>query len=503
MRSPVARHQSPVFFAAALCLLFFGAKESVCEEAVGRVEGEAQVSGAQERYAKALVRYQEIEAWKETKNWEAVYDQAPQTRKEIFADLDAAQKAAKDDPALKLRIADLRWRLARDAEDENAPAFFEVIVAAAREAVKTPSVVPVVQEIADGMAGFEDKNLSRRLYEIYVGAVAASGLSQEEFLKSAQLFLDQGNVYLAKSMYEKYLDAFFPEPTARAAEMVMIADKFAHPGTRPALDPVYAESLYQQAAELSPATVFGADSLYRRAYNLERLKDTEAALAEYQSLVERYLDFSRRPEALFRMGVLTAYAQKDIAKAQEYFKKIVTDFPDDVLVPAALYQAGLLDQGQKKNDDAKAAYDAVMAEAAKRGLDPDKDELVLLTRERLSEIAEGKDIKYGLRLFLEQTFKTSAEISQGSLAVDVMADPPVDSRDTPLRFLVTTSNPQTGCMMPDFSYEWSGETGTIANIPNAAELTTSYREPGLKVVCVVVNGNNGPEGAGFDIVQVS
>jgi hypothetical protein len=57
-------------------------------------------------------------------------------------------------------------------------------------------------------------------------------------------------------------------------------------------------------------------------------------------------------------------------------------------------------------------------------------------------------------------------------------------------------------MMPDYSYEWSGETGTAANIPNSATWTTSYGTQGIKVIHVAVVGNNGLEGVGFEMIQI-
>jgi hypothetical protein len=58
-------------------------------------------------------------------------------------------------------------------------------------------------------------------------------------------------------------------------------------------------------------------------------------------------------------------------------------------------------------------------------------------------------------------------------------------------------------MAPVYSYEWSGEMGGIANIPNAPEVTTDYGSVGIKVVGVVVMGSDGPVGAGFEMIEIT
>ena len=57
--------------------------------------------------------------------------------------------------------------------------------------------------------------------------------------------------------------------------------------------------------------------------------------------------------------------------------------------------------------------------------------------------------------------------------------------------------------MPVYAYEWSGETGQLANIPNTVTLSTAYGESGIKVVFVAVVGNNGLEGTAFEMIKIN
>jgi hypothetical protein len=127
----------------------------------------------------------------------------------------------------------------------------------------------------------------------------------------------------------------------------------------------------------------------------------------------------------------------------------------------------------------------------------------VLARERLRELGSAAEMAYGLRLFLEGVLGVAADGSSAPLRVDLTAMPAKRGVDEPVKFIVTTSSPQTGCMTPIYAYEWSGEVGAISNIPNSPEMATSYPGEGLKVVGVAVIGPAGPEGAGFDIVQIN
>jgi tetratricopeptide (TPR) repeat protein len=310
-------------------------------------------------------------------------------------------------------------------------------------------------------------------------------------------------VFLAKSLYEAYLGQLSDNKDLAAKETVSVADKFAATGKEDGLDPSYAESMYQKAFNLAGQAAFDAEAQYRRAHNLERMKDLQAASRQYKSLLDNYKEGALRKEVYFRLGVLSAYAEKNIPKGQEYFLKIKGEYPKDPLALASFYQLGLLSQWQGEIDKAKEFYGALLVLVKELGLDLEKNDLVLLTGERQKEIEEKKEMAYGLKLFLEGIFKLAGPGQRAPLDVDLTARPAELELNQSTKFVVTTSNPQTGCLMPSYSYEWSGQTGSVANIPNTPELATDYSLPGLKVVGVAVVDSTGLQGAGFEIVEVN
>ncbi|MGE5279261.1 MAG: hypothetical protein ACM3L6_00770, partial [Deltaproteobacteria bacterium] len=151
-------------------------------------------------------------------------------------------------------------------------------------------------------------------------------------------------------------------------------------------------------------------------------------------------------------------------------------------------------------DTAASYFDVARKEAIDIGFSADDEEVALLDA-RTAELKEDKPQAYALRLFFEGTFRQDAT-EPGRLMVDVTGRPARAPQGAAVRYVVTTSNPSTGCMTPDFSYEWSGATGSAANLPNSPELDTSYKKAGINVVHCAVMDAAGLEGVGFDIVQV-
>ncbi|MFH0940460.1 MAG: hypothetical protein V1840_01205 [Candidatus Omnitrophota bacterium] len=446
-------------------------------------------------YYLALTRQQEIDSWKKTKNWEGVYDKGPAYKKDISDNLKEAQGGVKDDTELLLNIKYLNWQNAREDDPDISVGLFNDLVNIARDVALTPKALLRVKAIADEVSKLEDKNLARRLYEVYVAKLSGSGLSKEDIKSQAQQFLNEGNAYLAKSLFDVYLNSLSKDSELMARETVAVADKFANGDATEGLDPVFAEEMYKKAYDMAGPAAFKSDSSYRRAFNLERMKKFDAAFAQYKELLSIYPDYNSRLEIFFRLGILAAYAIKDINTAEGYFLEIAKGyfaelkdgFPRDQWSAPSFYQLGLLSQFKKDFEKAKEYYSAIAA---------DKSELGLLAQERLKEIEEVREMKYGLKLFIEGIFKALP------LSVDLTARPWQSAIGEPIKFVVATSNPQTGCMTPVYSYEWSGQTGSISNIPNTAELNTDYASAGIKVVHVALVGPQGAEGAGFEMAQI-
>ena len=451
-------------------------------------------------YYLALARLSQITYWQKSKDWEGVYDKADNFKKDIAENLRIAQNYLKDNPALLSDIRFLKWQSAKLNAAEEPLTLFQDFITSLKELPPSSENLDKIKKMGDELSTLEDKSPARRIYEVYVEKITGSSLPKDEVKAKGQEFLEAGNMYLAKALFENYLGRLKSDAELQAKETVLIADKFVHTGSKEGLDPVYAESLYAQAAQESK-TAFDGSSLYRRAYNLERLKEFKSAYDQYKDLMARFPQAAPLNEINFRCGVLSAYALKDIEAASAYFLKISEDTVKGPATLSAIYQLGLLNQWKEDKERAQGFYQALLEAAQAIGVDMTKNELVLMAQERLKEIEAAKDIKHGLKIFLDGVLKTEKEPNP-SFVVDLTAHPAKASLNEAVKFVVTTSNPQTGCMTPNYSYEWSGEVGDMSNIPNSPEVTTSYTEPGVKVTHVAVIGTQGVDGVGFEITQI-
>ena len=297
----------------------------------------------------ALTRFEEIAYWQETKNWEGVYDKAADYKKEIMDNLDKAEHLATGKPSVLLGVKFLRWQATGEDDPDRAFGLFNELVYTAKSMPSSADILDMIKQIGDELSSYEDKSMARRFYEIYVSKLRESHPCTGEELKAMALqSLNDGNVFLAKSLVEAYLNQLLENKDLAAKESVSVADKFVATGKEDGLDPSYAEAMYQKATELGGQAAFDAGAQYRRAYNLERMKDFPAALRQYKSLLDNYKEGVLRKEIYFRLGVLSAYAEKNIPKSQEYFLKIKDEFPRDPMALSSFYQLGLLSQWQNQ-----------------------------------------------------------------------------------------------------------------------------------------------------------
>lgn len=456
---------------------------------------------AQIYFFMALARQQEIAYWKETKNWEGIYDKGAAYKKEILDFLNKAQNLAGDEIGLLLSIKYLKWQVINEDDSDAGRGLFNDLVNTAKEKAVSIDTVDMIKSMGDELSSMEDKNFSRRLYDVFLEKIGQLGLESQDLKKMADDFLSAGNAYLAKVLLSFYLDGL-KEDSVVSRETVLTADKFAVQDSGEALDPLYAESLYAKAFETAGFSAFSGTSQYRRAFNLERIKEYTQAFEAYQNLLNNFPDYDYKQEIYYRLGVLAAYAKKDIVLACEYFHKLTEEFPRDPQALSAFYQLGLLNQWQQDKEKAKSFYNELIAAAPAILSNYEKSEVVLLAQDRLKEIKENKDMKYSLKLFLSGIFVIGQTQTLGFLSVDVTAQPPNENANVPVRFVVTTSKPETGCMVPTYSYEWSGELGNLSNVPNSFDLKTEYVSPAIKLVQVAVVGPQGVEGVGFEMVKI-
>jgi len=164
----------------------------------------------------------------------------------------------------------------------------------------------------------------------------------------------------------------------------------------------YAEKIYAKIAGLGQANSFNQEAIYLRAFNLEKLKDYKMAGELYLQLIQLYPDTRHFDEAVYKIAMIKAYVSADIQKAREYFTKLFAKTTFSPQVISSFYQLGLLAQWEGDLVKAKDYYDLLLKNAGNSYA-----ATVALTKDRLKEIDENKQIGYNLKTFLDSTLRNN------------------------------------------------------------------------------------------------
>lgn len=434
----------------------------------------------------------QIGHWRRTKDWESVYDKAAGLRKDAVSYLRRAEEAlAGEHHALRLEIKFLKWRLTYEENPEAGVGLFNDFSNTARDLPAEPGIWQLLERFDDEVAALNDDSLLRRFEDILLAAAQSRSVSDAELKASAEKFLEKKRASAARKLFLVYLERQKNDKARFVEEALRLAGRFGSDDSGAAQDASFAEELYNKASVTGGLSVLDMDAHYRRAFNLERMKDYEKAVQAYKDFAVSYAESPRRGEVYFRMGVLAAFGLKDMAAGEEYFSK-AKDFSKGRLAAAALYHLGLIHHAKAEIDQAREFYKAALSTLKSGGFSAEKEELGLLAGERLKELDEKKDMKYGLRLFLDAVLQ-GATGPGGPPSVSVTAQPATQIVGKPVVFRVDALVSDTGCMAPEYTYEWAGMLGGMANIPGTPELTVEYVSSGLHVACVAVVGPQGPE----------
>ena len=129
-------------------------------------------------------------------------------------------------------------------------------------------------------------------------------------------------------------------------------------------------------------------------------------------------------------------------------------------------------------------------------------------------------MEYNLKTFLDVSLKSGGLIGSQALALDLSAEPfkttigkPVNpalshpgelpySGKGGVKFSLNQPQTMTGCLVPELTYLWSGDLGSVYPVPTTPEFSTDYQTKGVKVVNVVVLSGLEPVGSALEMVDV-
>jgi hypothetical protein len=462
-------------------------------------------------YYKALGRYLQLKYLEDKQSWDDYFANGNTYRQEIEENTKKVIAQTDNPSCLRLKSRLLSWQFHHDQQDvftEQALTDLMIEVSAYAQEARDPGLV---KDIADKLLAYEEKSKAREIYKLYVKELIAGKISEPELKSVAAGFYKEGNLELAQSIYDAYIEKISKTilPDKFIAQLFEIANLFVYQPQGDGLasasqshkpqglyDMAYAEKIYAKIEGLAKKDAFNQDTIYLRAFNLEKLNYYQEAQKLYLQLIQLYPDTSHFDEVVYKIAMINAYVLADISGARKYFEVLThkTIFSPQII--SSFYQLGLLAQWEGDLVKAKDYYDLLLKNSA-----DNYASTVTLARDRLTEIQENKPLSYNLKTFLDLSLKNKNELIEIGRA-ELKSSSYVPEKNQKITISSLVNLPQSGCNQVQVQYLWSGDLGG-AN-PGVADSTfeTAFADAGTNVVNIVIISSAGALDRCFIMVDV-
>lgn len=450
-------------------------------------------------YYMALSRYQQLKYLETSLTWDEYFGRGDEYRKELAVNLQKAINGASPQGRTNLYSRLLLWQFHKDQQDPKEEEAFNDLIKAVNEYSRASTDVQPLKDIGDKFLAYGYKGRSKEIYHIYVEKIIASDIKDEALYDIALGFYKDGNLELAQSIYDVYIEKIIKRlPKEQAvSKLIKIAREFVYKD-RGFKDPGYAEKIFKRIEELAGISSFSQELMYLRAFNLEKSKDYAGAKGAYRDFIQAYPASSQHNEAVFKLGIISAYISRDIAGAKSYFEQLSGLMTADTQVICALYQLGLINQWQGDLIKAKEYYNKLVE--LSKGKNIFEKELAKAL-ERLSEIENNKPLNYNLNILLDVSLKDEyamldapgSNLKSSSYKVKPGEQVSVNP---------DTYKQESGCVSVTLQYIWSGDTGKTTPDLDSASFDTAYLTNGTKFMGVVIVGPSGIIGKSIDMIDV-
>ena len=461
-------------------------------------------------YYISLCRYHQLKYLEETKNWKEYFDQGNNYRQELFSEAQEIVRACPES-ACAVRAQLLSWLQHKAQNDSQMEGSLTKLIAMAKDyGAKGSPEIEIIKQVADNLREQQETALAKGIYNLYVKGLIEVEKSPLSLESSAEDALKGSNIDLAEIIYERYID-LIKNSLAKdtlAQELIVIIKNFATDGWNKGKDPLFAEKALGILKELCGKSYLSEDLQYGRAYNLQRLKEYAKCAQEYALLIEDFPESAYRNEAEFKLGLLYTYCLGQKEKGLSSWNNLIERNLSPNLkhtnsfwlgyAAESLYQKGIISQYEGALETAGAGYAQIIELLT--GKDGYKN-LLERTKARQKEIEQTKPMEYNLKMFLDTALKQPIA-EQGGLEVKVFPFKVVSLKVEEVKFSIQQYIVTSGCMAPELTYLWSGDTGNIQPLPTTQDFTTAYETSGVKVVNAVVTSPSGVVGSTLEMEEV-
>jgi len=448
-------------------------------------------------YYKALNRYAQLKYLEEKQLWDDYFANGNSYRDQILENAKKAISETDSSNCLRLKSRFLLWLLYRDQQGTFGQQGLDELMADVSAYAKTENDPILIKDTADKLLASDEKALARAIYKLYVNKLTSGQISDAQLKGVGAGFYKEGNLELAETVYDIYIERIIKDLAVEKLipELFETASLFVYKPTG-LYDMPYAEKIYAKIEGLGQKNSFGQETIYLRAFNLEKLKDYKMAGELYAQLIQLYPDTRHFDEAVYKIAMINAYVSADIQKSGEYFGKLIAKTTISPQVISSFYQLGLLAQWQGDLVKAKGYYDALLKSSEDKYV-----QTVSQAKDRLKEIEENKQLSYNLKTFLDSTLKNENALIEMNRS-ELKASSYVLEKDQAITVSAFINMPESGCNQIQLQYLWSGSLGGANPQATNENFQGSYSDTGTKEINVVVISPAGIVDCSFAMVDV-
>lgn len=460
-------------------------------------------------YYIGLCRYHQLRYLEETKDWKEYFDLGNSYRQELFLETEKiAELCPLSDFGVRAQL--LHWLQRKTQNDGRAGDSLGALMDMVTTYAKLDTAdIKVIAEVADSLFKEGELAFARSAYNLYINRLLATEKSPFRLQVAAEDALKAGNIDLAETIYDRYVE-IIKDSLAKdnlANELIAIAKVFATDGWEKGKDHRYGEKVLGILQEFCGKSYFSEELQYLRAYNLQRLKEYAKSAEEYEILAADFPKNSYLDEVEFKLGILYTYILGQKEKGVSYWQKVIERNPEPVegrnsslgYTLESLYHKSLLSHYAQDLERAAIGY-AKILELISENLE--FNNLLGRVRDRQKEIQESKAIDYNLKTFLDAALERTVAIETSGLELLVSPYKAVGLAQEDVKFSLQQVQIETGCFAPVLTELWSGDLGSVWPVPTEGEFTTDYQTPGTKVVNLAVLGPTGVMGYVLEMVEV-
>ncbi|MDD5409234.1 MAG: hypothetical protein PHC71_04000, partial [Candidatus Omnitrophica bacterium] len=238
-------------------------------------------------YYKALTRYLQLKYLEEKQSWDEYFAEGNTYREQIIENTKKVLAQAQSNDCLRPKSRLLLWKFHSGQQDAFTEQSLGDLMGDINVYTEQTQDAALAKEIADELMSYGEKAKARQLYKLYVDKLVSGKISDARLKDIADGFYKENNSELAEAVYDIYIERISkaPAPDKIIPELFRIAGMFAYKA-KGLSDMAYAEKIYAKIEELGGKGVFSQETIYLRAFNLEKFKDYKKAAEFYLQLIQ-------------------------------------------------------------------------------------------------------------------------------------------------------------------------------------------------------------------------